>query len=118
MKIDIKKFVGDVKTWIALGAILVAAAGTVVTYASMPKKVEAVEKTANETAKEVEKLKPVPEKVKTLEEATQQNAQNIDKMAGTIDKYVAVHAEEKNSQDKREQLMLELIKAVKEQKDK
>ena len=95
MKLDIQKLVGNFKAWLALGAILLTCAGALVTWANMPKKVSALE-----------------EKIESHESKIAETRSGMDKMAGTIEKYVAVHAEQQKAQEQREQLMLKLIEEV------
>ena len=112
----IEEMVKDAKTWIALGAVLVAVAGTVTIYAQMPKKVEAIEV-------KVEKLAPVPEKVKAVEEKQEsqgkqmiETQQQVQQVAASVDKFIAVQAEQRKADEEHKQMMLKIIEQVATQK--
>lgn len=95
---------------ISAGAAIVAIAGIVTTYAQMPKKVEAVE----ENVKKVEKK--VDDKAKEADAKLAETKDKVQQVAATVDKYVALNEQQRVDQDKREQLILDLIKAVKDKK--
>jgi hypothetical protein len=95
----ISELVTEMKSWIALLAIVAAISAGAIGLASMPKKVEAVES-----------------KVAAVDKKVDVTQSNVEKLAGTIDKYVMLQAEDKKAQGEREQLMLKLIEAVKDSK--
>ena len=91
------KYLKDMKTWGVLVAVLVVAFG----YVSLPQQVQALDEKVNETAKEVDqKVEKVKEDSKDVEEALHM----------FITEQRTIQAE----QHKREGLMLELIKANRE----
>ncbi len=85
----IRDFFSNTQTWILLIIFFVSMGITIASFAKLPEKVSKVE----------EKIDKTDDKVQEL--------------ASNVDKYVALNTEQKISQEKREELILELIREIK-----
>jgi hypothetical protein len=82
----LKELLGDIKTWVLLICFFGGVAFSVSSFAKLPNRVDKVEQKTNEAHDKVQKL------------------------AHSVDKYIEVQAAVREQQEKREQLLLELIK--------
>jgi len=90
---------GEFKTWIAIVTVIAGVVVGVVTYMNLPKKVDALDR-----------------KVEVAHKRIGDTQDNVQKVAASVDSFVAEQRVIQREQEKREGLMIELIKSVKESK--
>lgn len=86
----IEKAAKDIKTYLFLAGLIITMTAGAVGFAKLPKKVEEVEKKAEE------------------------NKDNIQKLSYDITSYIKVQAEREKAQERREELMYKLLERLNE----
>ena len=88
MQINVQGIMKDIKTWIALAAVAVGITVAAIGWAKMPERVTDVEARVGKTEDQVQQL------------------------AASVDKYIAVQAEQKKADKEKEELLLRLIEKM------
>lgn len=94
---NLKNIKDNLAVYVGLIGVIVAISGAVTVYAKMPKDVENLQK------------KNVEQDSKIVD-----TNNKVEKLADSVDKYVALSAEQKVAQEKREDLILKLIEQKKD----
>jgi hypothetical protein len=111
-KMRIDKMSGEMKAWIALISGLILIAGIITVYAQMPKKVEALEVMIAELGPVSDKVMRVEEKQKEQDGAIIDTKDKVQQVAHSVDKFVAVQAEQRKADEEQKALMLKLIEQM------
>ncbi|MES0334833.1 MAG: hypothetical protein SFH39_00525 [Candidatus Magnetobacterium sp. LHC-1] len=94
---NLKSIKDNLAVYIGLIGAIVAISGAVTVYAKMPKDVENLQKKNTEQDSKISDTN-----------------NKVEKLADSVDKYVALSAEQKIAQEKREDLILKLIEQKKD----
>jgi preprotein translocase subunit SecF len=109
------------KAWMALVAVIISVAGVLTVYAQMPKKVETLEKRVEDVDKQTDEKvkavdKKVDEKAKEQDEKIAENKDQVQQVASSVDKFIAVQAEQRKADEEHKQMMLKILEQVADKK--